>query len=168
MDPSIVLTDELSGTYNLDGFTVLAEHHMAMADRRGQPVLLVFIGLDGLSAVRERNGSEAADRLVADSARVLKMVVRRSDVLARVGDDQFCVLLTGDAAGAETMVLARLVEAIASDNARSERPSPLSLSVGTATYDPAEPCPLPELIAQAGLRMEERRKAAGGPTSGAG
>lgn len=85
---------------------------------------------------------------------MLRQVVRDSDVLARVGTDAFCVLLTGKAVGAEALVLSRLVEAVALRNARSGRTTPLSLSVGAARYDPAAPVPLAELMAEAGRRLQ--------------
>jgi GGDEF domain-containing protein len=67
------------------------------------------------------------------------------------------VLLTGDAQGAESIVLSRLVEAVAASNARGEDRQRLSVSVGSASYDPQEPLPLEELIAEADRRMGERR-----------
>jgi diguanylate cyclase (GGDEF)-like protein len=92
---------------------------------------------------------------VAETAEVLRGAVRSSDVLARVGEGSFCVLLTGEAAGAEAIVLSRLVEAIAASNARSGRAAQLSISVGAAAYDPERPVSFDELIAQAGRRMRD-------------
>lgn len=154
---SLVTVDPLTGLYNRRGFTPLAEHHVRMADRSKEPVTLLFVQLDGLKAVDEQMGSAEGGRLVAHTARVLREVVRESDVLARVAADRFCVLLTGNAVGAETMVLTRLVEAVATHNARDTRPVKLQLSVGAAAYDPANPETLDELMDRAQSRMREQR-----------
>jgi GGDEF domain-containing protein len=70
-----------------------------------------------------------------------------------VGIDTFCVLLTGGAVGAEPLVLSRLVESVATRNARSGRPVRLSLSVGAARYEPRSSVGLAELMSEAGRRL---------------
>jgi len=84
---------------------------------------------------------------------VLREAVREADVLARIGTAAFCVLLTGNATGAEGMVLSRIVEAVAARNARNGRSTTLALAVGAATYDPSSPTGLGELLAEADRRM---------------
>jgi len=142
------VVDDLTGLYNARGFEQLASHHLAIADRSKEPVVLVFVRLDALEDVAATDDAER-ERLVAETAEVLRDAVRTSDVIARVGAGSFCVLLTGDAAGAEALVLSRLVEAVAASNARSGAVAQLSLSVGAASYDPDHPVPLADLIAEA-------------------
>lgn len=148
------VVDDLTGLYNARGFEQLASHHLALADRTKRPVILVFVGLD---ALEETDDPAERERLVAETAEVLREAVRASDVIARVGAGSFCVLLTGDATGAESLVLSRLVEAVAASNARSGRAAQLSLSVGSASYDPERPVPLAELIAEADRKMRSER-----------
>jgi diguanylate cyclase (GGDEF)-like protein len=147
------IVDELTGLYNARGFEQLALHHLRIADRTKEPVVLLFVRLDHLQEARRTFGSAEEARLLAEAASALHQAVRGSDVLARVGEDAFCVLLTGDATGAEALVLSRLVEAVAVHNARAEHPQPLSLSVGAAAYDPTAPASLDELMSQADRRM---------------
>jgi GGDEF domain-containing protein len=75
--------------------------------------------------------------------------VRDCDVLARTGTSSFLALLTGDAVGAESLVLSRMVDAIAVRNARSGQGRRLALSIGAARYDPARPVSLEALVAEA-------------------
>jgi GGDEF domain-containing protein len=77
-------------------------------------------------------------------------------VPARISADTFCVLLTGEAHGAEALVLSRLVEAIALDDARSDRSRHLSLSVGSALYDPDRPITLEQIFSNADRRLAEQ------------
>jgi diguanylate cyclase (GGDEF)-like protein len=148
--------DELTGLYNANGFEQIAAHHLRLADRTEEPLALVFVRIDDLAAVGQTYGAAEAPRLLADAARILRGAVRGSDVVARVGTDAFCALLTGNAIGAETLVLARMVEAVATHNARGGRPYPLSLSVGAVTYDPTHPMGLSELIREADRQMRRR------------
>ena len=147
------VVDELTGLYNSRGFEQLATHHLRIADRTQEPVVLVFVKVENVREVGETHGEAEEPRLIADTADVLRRVVRESDVLARVRTEAFCVLLTGNAAGSEAVVLSRLVEAVATHNARSGRPYRLALSVGAAAYDPRMPVELDELIQTADARM---------------
>lgn len=154
----LATVDELTGLLNRRGFLPMAEHHLKLAHRTEQPPTLLFIELDGLEAVNDAFGRAEGSELLVDTAGVLRQAVRDSDVPARIGEDEFCVLLTGSSSGAAAMVLTRLVEAIATHNARSGRPYALSLSVGAATYDPEHPCPLDELVERAHAHMDEQRR----------
>jgi diguanylate cyclase (GGDEF)-like protein len=146
------LVDDLTGVYNARGFERLASHHLAMADRSKRSVPLIFVRIDALEDFGTP-GEQERGQLIADAAEVVRKAVRGSDVIARVGAGVFCVLLTGDAVGADAGVLSRVVEGVATSNARSGRPGQLSVSVGTATYDPEHPVAVDELIAEADRRM---------------
>lgn len=147
------VVDELTGLYNARGFEQLASHHLALSDRTKEPVVLVFVRLDALEQLDPVDHLYERSRLVSETAAVLREAVRTSDVIARVGLGSFCVLLTGDATGAETLVLSRLVEAVAASNTQGDQTAQLSLSVGAAAYDPEDPMALDELIAEADRRM---------------
>lgn len=142
--------DEATGLPNLRGFAATAEHHLRMADRSRMPVVFLFVRLEGYADHASTLGPEQASALAADAAKVLLQALRDSDLPARIAPDTFCVLLTGEAAGAETLVLSRLVEAIALDDAGRERPRELSLSVGSALYDPEKPATLEHILNTAG------------------
>jgi diguanylate cyclase (GGDEF)-like protein len=148
--------DELTRLPNLRGFVSIAEHHLRMADRTGTPTVLLFLRLDGYEDVVASLGSTGADDLVRDAAEVLLTAIREADLPARIAPDTFCVLLSGEASGAEVTVLSRLVEAIALHDTVKPDPGPLALSVGTALYDPATPVGLERLLetAQAGLQAD--------------
>jgi diguanylate cyclase (GGDEF)-like protein len=145
--------DDSTALPNLRGFAPIAEHHLRMADRGGSPVVFLFVRLDGYRTVLGDQGQEAAEALARDAAEVVLDAVRDADVPARLAPDTFAVLLSGSAAGAETLVLSRLVEAIAVHDARRGRPRELSLSVGSAIYDPERPDSLAEILETAGRRL---------------
>jgi diguanylate cyclase (GGDEF)-like protein len=150
------IVDPETGLYNARGFEAFAAHHVALAERSREPLVLLSIGVEGLDEEtdEERSPEGPSDALV-ETAGVLRTAVRDCDVLARTGPGAFRALLTGDAVGAEALVLSRMVDAIAVRNARSGRRRPLGLSIGAARYDPDRPVSLEELIAQA-ERAEDR------------
>jgi diguanylate cyclase (GGDEF)-like protein len=145
--------DDETGLPNLLGFAPIAEHHLRMADRARTPVVFVFVRLDGLSEVAATSGADEVTALVRDAAAVVLEAVRDADVPARIGPDTFCVLLTGEARGAETLVLSRLVEAIAEHDARLDAPRPIALALGSALYDPEQPSTIAEILEMADRRL---------------
>ena len=154
----LATVDDLTGLFNRRGFLPLAEHHLNLADRNGEPLVLLFIDLDGLKKVNDVHGNAEGSRMIQDTASVLTKTLRNSDVLARVSRDEFCVLLTGDDAVNAEPVLVRLVEAVAMHNARAGRAYELSLSVGAAPYDQTEPCSIEELMERADALMYEEKQ----------
>ena len=151
------LVDELTGVYNARGFERIASHHLALAERAQRSVPLIFVRIDALEDPGAPGETRERHRLIAEAAEVVRKAVRGSDVIARVGAGVFCVLLTGDAAGADAAVLSRVVEGVATNNAKSGLPGQLSVSVGTATYDPEHPVAVDALIAEADRRMRGMR-----------
>lgn len=153
----LATVDEVTGLPNLRGFAPIAEHHLRMADRLKTPVVLVFVRLDDHARLTREQDIEGADALARDAAGIVLDAVRDADVPARLAPDTLCVLLTGDASGAETLVLSRLVEAIAVHDAAREHPRSLALSVGTARYEPGSEAGL------AGILEDAARGLAGRP-----
>jgi len=154
MRRELATIDELTRLPNLRGFVAIAEHQLRMADRAGTPVVLLFVRFDDHATAIAHALRTEADGLAVEAAEVLLSAIRDADLPARIAEDTFCVLLSGDAKGAEVTVLSRLVEAIAVHDARSAQPKRLSLSVGSAIYDPATPASLEDLLeaAEAGMR----------------
>ncbi|HUS25477.1 MAG TPA: GGDEF domain-containing protein [Candidatus Binatia bacterium] len=129
------LGDELTGLYNRHGFYLLAEQALKHAHRVGQPARALFIDVDGLRALNDCHGREQGDILLADVARAMKYTFRSSDVVGRIGGDEFAVLAItrGDADALQR----RFTEKLAQLAAR--RPYPVSVSVGAASSaDPQE------------------------------
>jgi diguanylate cyclase (GGDEF)-like protein len=144
--------DADTNVYNARGFEQLTSHHLRLAGRSKEPVVLVFVRIEmpgGVDAERER-------ALVRDTASVLREAVRDADVVGRLGGDTFGVLLSGDALGHEAIVLARIVEAVATRNAQVGNDR-LALSIGSATSDDERPLEAADLIRSADEAMRRVR-----------
>ena len=155
-------TDPLTGLLNRRGFFAAAEQHLALADRVGGPVAVLYADIDDLKPVNDELGHAAGDELILAAADVLRRVTRAADVVARVGGDEFCVVLVG-ATDADALH-DRLDRALALANRHRDRP--LSLTAGMASGTP--PLDLQDLLrrADADLYTRKRERKAGGSGGG--
>jgi diguanylate cyclase (GGDEF)-like protein len=125
------ITDDVTNLLNRRGFHLLAEHEIGHADRAGTDLLLLFADLDGLKSINDTHGHAVGTQALIDMADVLRATFRGSDVIARFGGDEFCILLSRSLAGVSDMkVVDRLQRAIRERNANGDRPFRLSASVG--------------------------------------
>jgi len=160
---SLTLTDQLTGLYNRRGFFTLAELQLKLADRRGEGVYMLYADLDNLKWINDTHGHNAGDRALVEAGRLLKVTYRASDVVSRIGGDEFAVIPVGTAADAVPMIVGRFQKNLDSFNAEGSLPYRLSVSVGVVMYDPARPVPLDELLSQADAMMYEQKRLRRGP-----
>lgn len=154
----VSVTDVLTGINNRRGFYHLAEPGLAAARRDGRNCILAFIDVDGLKLVNDGKGHMVGDALIADVARVLASTLGRSDVLARMGGDEFCVLVT-DPTATPASLKEQLVDAIRLFNEAEVRPYRLSASIGVMLVTPADASTVDELLTRADELMYEEKKA---------
>ncbi len=95
-------TDTLTGALTRAAFRCRAEQRMAQARRRGEPLTLAILDLDGFKEVNDVHGHAAGDRLLADLARGWAAVLAPGELLGRHGGDEFVVLVGSGVAGGES------------------------------------------------------------------
>lgn len=162
---SLALHDELTGLRNLRGFRLLAEQAMRMARRSKVPFSVMFVDLDGLKLINDSLGHDVGSEYIAEAANLLKSTFRESDVLGRIGGDEFAV--AGQFSRlAISAIEQKLKEGCASANSAAGRRYELSLSVGFATLDDTAHMTLNELMTGADEAMYKvkRSKKRGGQT----
>src|SRR5215475_7642778 len=86
-------TDDLTGLYNMRAFSAILHRAFKQSVRHGHPLSIVMIDCDNLKAVNDANGHEAGNRLLQHVVRCIREELRGSDVLARVGGDEFIAML---------------------------------------------------------------------------
>ncbi len=154
----LALTDELTGLRNRRGFLVLTDQALRMARRTRARCALVYVDLDGLKRVNDTRGHAAGDALIADAAKVLGDVFRESDVVARVGGDEFAVFAVLDEHDGTEAVNARLAAAIDRFNAQAVPTMRVSMSIGIEELSSHSDTPLDVLLARADRAMYERKR----------
>jgi diguanylate cyclase (GGDEF)-like protein/PAS domain S-box-containing protein len=155
---AMALVDDLTGLYNRRGFFTLAAQQLKTADRAKSRMLLLFADFDGLKQINDACGHSEGDQALIEVANVLRKKFRESDIIARIGGDEFVVLATETGRAGSDAITARLQENLEAINAKEGRRYKLSLSMGTAQYDPEHPCSIDELLARADRAMYERKR----------
>lgn len=163
---SLSLTDELTGLHNRRGFQTLAEQQVKQARRACTDLSLVYVDIDGLKEINDTLGHQIGDRVLVEAACLLRRSFRDTDIVARIGGDEFTVFLVDARGDGPPVPLARLEHNLRQANEAADRDYPLSMSFGLAVRDTNGGCGLTELIAEADRAMYQDKR--GKKRSGAG
>lgn len=152
------LTDDLTGLYNRRGFITLSCQQMKVSDRTRKGMLLFFVDLDGLKWINDTLGHEEGDRALIKIATLFRETFRTSDIIARLGGDEYAALSLDITEKNPERFTARLHSLIEAQNNRENLRYRLSISVGHSYYDPENPCSIDELMSFADKMMYERKR----------
>ncbi|HLI43762.1 MAG TPA: sensor domain-containing diguanylate cyclase [Acidimicrobiales bacterium] len=120
--------DGLTGALNSRTFTRLGNRFLELADSRGLPATLLHLDLVGTGAINTALGFDAGDHALVETAQLLGTAVRASDLVGRIGADEFALLLFGSDAGEAKLVIARLAELTREHNEALSRTYPYQLT----------------------------------------
>ena len=154
---NLALMDELTGLYNRRGFLALADRQLRLARRSDRSLLLFFIDVDGLKEINDFFGHSEGDAALVWTAEALEATFRDSDVIARIGGDEFAALAIEASGQSEGSIRERLTEYLSSVS-RKDGDYRFSVSLGTARFDPWNPVSIRELIAEADRAMYEQKR----------
>jgi diguanylate cyclase (GGDEF)-like protein len=153
------LRDELTGLYNLRGFNLLAEQALRLAHRSQLPLSVLFVDLDNLKELNDSFGHNTGSAFLAETAELLKHTFRETDVMGRIGGDEFAVVCQCSHV-AISIAAKRLEAATTARNSHSGQLFPLRFSIGYITAEEHAKQSLQELLTLADKAMyeEKRRK----------
>ena len=158
---TLSLKDELTGLYNRRGFFILAEQGLKTAQRMGREMLLIFGDLDNMKGINDTFGHKEGDQALMDTGQILRETFRESDIIARIGGDEFVILaMKGPETSAEKLI-SRLEQVLKAHHLQTKGSYTLSLSLGIAYYDPNNPCSIEVLLTQADKLMYENKSKKG-------
>ena len=150
--------DSLVALPNRRGFMRALERLIDRVARYGEKAAMLFVDLDGLKLINDSLGHQAGDEALVQVARLLVGGVRKSDVVARIGGDEFAVLLVHSDEESAHETARRLIDLIAgSDFTHDGQVLPLSVAIGAG---PIHSDDTPETAMARADREMYRRKAA--------
>jgi diguanylate cyclase (GGDEF)-like protein/PAS domain S-box-containing protein len=143
--------DPLTGLYNRRRFEVEVERQIALRRRYSNPATLLLVDLDNFKSVNDTLGHAAGDGLLCDVASALKVALRETDIVARIGGDEFVVLLPETDLRAAHHVAASIRAVVADQPAFGSHGLAVTASVGIAPLSPGVTAS--ELMVQADLAL---------------
>ncbi len=154
---SISITDDLTGLLNRRGFFALVDQQIKIADRIKTKLVLLFADMDDFKAINDTWGHQKGDEALIALAGIFRETFRESDIIARMGGDEFAVLLIDTPDRHIQLIKSRLQQNIDSHNERSE-PYRLSVSAGVAVHDHGQQRSIDDLLKEADALMYEEKQ----------
>jgi diguanylate cyclase (GGDEF)-like protein len=144
------MSDELTGLHNRRGFYLLGEQFLKERQRDQVGLTLIILDLDGLKTVNDAHGHAAGDEYIQTAAALLRSFLRESDLAARMGGDEFAVLVKGNFG---EQLKKRITDTLKRYSLDHQYEYPLSASIGYSEIDNLSAINLFELIKKADCEM---------------
>jgi len=152
--------DALTGLFNRRRFTEELERTLRHAKRFEEAGAVVFLDLDGFKFVNDTLGHAAGDELIIRVARLLSRAIRETDTLARMGGDEFAVLLPRCEESSAVLVAEKLLSTLRRNGlSRDGRRAHVSSSIGIALFRGDQELTADELVVEADIAMYDAKKA---------
>ncbi|GEM_PF-1737486 len=156
---SMSLCDELTGLNNRRGFFTLARQELEFANRSKMKPVLILADLDDMKQINDKLGHMIGDRALGEIGELFKQTFRKSDLVGRIGGDEFAILaLQGQEEVSVPALMTRLQKGLDVLNEKDHNPYRLHLSLGVVRYDPDRPCSIEDLIKQADYLMYQHKR----------
>lgn len=134
----LATSDQLTGIYNRRGFEEAAERAIRNAQRQRQPLAVVIADIDNFKAINDRHGHSAGDRALRHFAARLDRLVRRGDVIGRIGGEEFALLLVNTSAEDAIDVVERVRRDIAAMPVEGASKVAMTASFGITGLKPGD------------------------------
>ncbi len=154
----LTFLDELTGLCNRRGFVSIAEQHIKYAQRASKNLLVVYADLDGMKGINDILGHLEGDLALIEMANILKKTFRESDVIARIGGDEFAIIALQDYKTDIDTIRESLQKRIDDWDESTKYSFNLSISIGIAYYDNTTPCSIDQLLNKADKMMYKEKR----------
>jgi diguanylate cyclase (GGDEF)-like protein len=147
--------DPLTRVANRRAFFEIADLELKRARRFCHPISVIYIDLDNFKSVNDRMGHDTGDQLLCEVAACIKENLRGTDILARFGGDEFCVMLAETSGSGAYRVASKMNKILLQLMAR--RGWPVTFSIGVATFETL-PDAMEEIVQLADKLMYKAKK----------
>ncbi|MFW6026425.1 MAG: diguanylate cyclase [Candidatus Woesearchaeota archaeon] len=147
------LLDELTALYNRRGFYNLAEQQLKRAIRLKNDFLVFYADIDRLKRINDLYGHLEGDKVIKDVSLILKDTFRQSDIISRVGGDEFVILALDTSEKSIEIIRKRMESNLIKYNKENNRPYNIFISLGVSVFSSENPSSIEDLIIKADKRM---------------
>lgn len=148
-------TDELTELSNRRGFLLIGNYIFDLCERENRPITLLFFDLDNFKHINDTFGHAEGDKVLKIFSQYLKENFRNSDVIGRLGGDEFCVLCTGLGRDKISQLVKRFKKSL-TDHANANYP--IQYSLGCIQFNKEKHKSLGDFLDEADKRMYENKR----------
>jgi diguanylate cyclase (GGDEF)-like protein len=150
--------DDLTNISNRRGFMALAQHSINLCLRQNYPVVLVFIDLDKFKLINDTFGHHEGDSALINFTNLLRKELRDSDLFARIGGDEFTLLLSNTSKGKAAAFMIRFSNILKKYNLEMNFKYTLSFSYGIVEFNAEQHGSVEKLISSGDSLMYDVKK----------
>lgn len=148
----------LTGLSNRRGFLASSTIALIQSERFETTVRLAYFDMDSFKSINDSFGHAEGDKALCDFTAMLSTTFRKSDIIGRIGGDEFAVLMTNCREGQCKIAVDRLRELIANHNSNNQLGYAIDFSVGLDTYQLGKHASIEDLLASADKAMFENKR----------
>jgi len=150
------IVDELTGLYNRRGLYTLGNQQIELAKRHSDDIFIFFLDLDGMKTINDTLGHDFGDKALVDTSKIMHKSFRTTDILSRVGGDEFVVVAVKAQFEFIPIIIQRIKDFVKDQNS-SEEKFEISISIGVSRVDLDAESPLDEAIRDADKKMYDSK-----------
>jgi diguanylate cyclase (GGDEF)-like protein len=152
------MTDKLTGLYNRRGYDLLSQHYLDLAHRRGKRIFVIYVDLDRMKKINDQWGHQAGNQTLIRTAEVLRTTFRKSDIIARIGGDEFAIVAMENGHESADIQISRLQTNFKSHAEQNRYGHPIAVSIGVTPSNPKKTATIQELTSQADANMYVKKR----------
>jgi diguanylate cyclase (GGDEF)-like protein/PAS domain S-box-containing protein len=138
--------DNLTGCYSRGYGLALLEEQIKTANRKKNPILLLYLDVDKFKEINDTYGHKEGDRLLKEVVQLFKSTPREVDIICRMGGDEFLLIFPDSSLDDAPLIRKRLSKNLEKLNQKLAKPYKIDFSIGLSYYNPSTPLSIEELI----------------------
>lgn len=154
---NMVLLEGITGLFSRRGFMMMAKQELRVAERYKKKRFFIFVEIDDMEERMEKLGQIGVEKVLRETATILRHTFRGADILAYLENLEFAGLAVGATLDSSSTIHARLKENLRIFNSQRILGFRLALNAEIVTYDPEHPQTIDEMMAQAEASLAKKR-----------